>query len=257
MLRAISYVGKEDRPQIGVAEHVVMSLMEPYHSTGQNVTTDNYFTSLKTAKNLVQHNITMVGTLQKNKREIPLELLADTKQQPLYTSGFLFTTDSIMVLYYEAKTKKDVFSLSFMHTAPVVNKNDAKKKPEAILCYNSTKSGVDTTDEMLRCYSTKDASRPWPLAAFFNLLDIISSNAFVIAKDIDMMQSNRSSFLISLGEQLCVKERRRRLVSSKRMQFAQEPTSSRVEATMADRKWTTCKLCQKNKTGQQCCNCRK
>ena len=84
VVRAIPYVGKEDRPQIGVAEHVVMSLMEPYHNTGQNVTTDNYFTSLKTAKNLLQHKITMVGTLRKNKREILLELHADTTQQPLY-----------------------------------------------------------------------------------------------------------------------------------------------------------------------------
>ena len=102
--------------QIGVAEHVVMSLIEPYHNTGQNVTTDNHFTSLKTAKNLLQHNITMVGTLRKNKREIPLELHADTKQQPLYTSRFFFTTDSIMILYYKAKKKKDVFLLSSMHT---------------------------------------------------------------------------------------------------------------------------------------------
>ena len=39
-LWSIPYVGKKDRPQIGVAEHVEMSLMEPYHNTGQNVTTD-------------------------------------------------------------------------------------------------------------------------------------------------------------------------------------------------------------------------
>ena len=182
-----------------------MSLMEPYHNTGQNVSTDNYFTSLKTAKNLLQHNITMVGTLRKNKREIPLELHADTKQQPLFTLRFLFTTDGtcIMILYYKAKTKRDVFLLSSMHTAPVVNENEAKKKPEAILYYNSTKGGVYTADEMLRCYCTKAASRRWQLAAFSNLLDIISLNAFVIAKDIGMMQSNRRSFLISLGEQLC------------------------------------------------------
>ena len=107
--------------------------MEPYHNTGQNVTTDNHFTLLKTAKNFLQHNITMVGTLRKNKREIPLELHADTKQQqPLYTSRFFFTTDGIMILYYKAKKKKDVFLLSSMYTAPVVNENEAKKKPEAI-----------------------------------------------------------------------------------------------------------------------------
>ena len=111
VLRAIPYVGKEDRPQIGVGEHVVMSLMEPYHNTGQNFTTDNYFTSLKTAKNLLQHNITMVGTLPK-KREIPLELHAHTKQQPLYTTRFLLTTDGIMILHYKAKKKQDIFLLS-------------------------------------------------------------------------------------------------------------------------------------------------
>ena len=74
-----------------------------------------------------------------------------------------------------------------MHTAPVVNENEAKKKPEAILYYNSTKGGVDTAKEMLRCYSTKAASRRWPLAAFFNLLDVISLKAFVIALDIGIV----------------------------------------------------------------------
>ena len=145
VLKAIPYVGKEDRPRIGVVEHVAMSLMEPYHNTGQNVTTDNYFTSLKTAKNLLQHNIMMVGTLQKNKREIPLELHADAKQQSLYTSRFLFAIDGIMILYYEAK-KKDVFLLPSIHTAPVANENEAKKKPEASLYYSSTKGGLDTAD---------------------------------------------------------------------------------------------------------------
>ena len=199
VLRSIPYVGKEDRSQIGVAEH------KSYHYTGQNFTTDNYVTTLNTAQNLLQHNITMVRTLRKKKREIPLELHADTKQQPLYTSQFLLTTDGIMILYYKAKKKKDAFLLSSMHIAPVVNENEAKKKPEAILYYNSTKGGVDTAGEMLRCYSTKAASRHWPLAAFFNLLDIISLNAFVIAKDIGMMQSYTRSFLISLGDN-CVKK---------------------------------------------------
>ena len=73
VMRAMRYARKGDRPQVGVAEHVVMRLMEPYHKTGKNVTTDNYFTTLKTAKNLLQHNITMVGILRKNKKEIPAE----------------------------------------------------------------------------------------------------------------------------------------------------------------------------------------
>ena len=63
-----------------------------------------------------------------------------------------------MILYYKAKQKKDVFFLSFMHTTPVVDDSDSKKKPEATLHHNATKGGVRTADEMLRCDSTKAAA---------------------------------------------------------------------------------------------------
>ena len=37
------YLGKEDRPDdVGVAEHVVLTLKDPYHKTSLNVTTDNF-----------------------------------------------------------------------------------------------------------------------------------------------------------------------------------------------------------------------
>ena len=72
------YLGKEDHfDDVGVAEHVVLTLMNPYHKTGLNVTTDNFFTSMKTAKKLLEHDITMVGTLCSNKKEIPRKLLHD------------------------------------------------------------------------------------------------------------------------------------------------------------------------------------
>ena len=112
VLRAMPYAGKKDRPQVGVAQHVVMRLMELCHKTGQNITMYNYFTSLKIAKNLLQHNIIIVGTLRKNKKEIPAELRIDIRQQPLYASQFLLTQeDGMMIRYYKAKQKKDKFLL--------------------------------------------------------------------------------------------------------------------------------------------------
>ena len=35
------YVGREER-EIGLGEHVTLSLMEPYKNMGLNVTTDNF-----------------------------------------------------------------------------------------------------------------------------------------------------------------------------------------------------------------------
>ena len=107
-----------------------------------------------------------MGTLRKNKKKIPAKIHVDTRQ-PLYASRFLFTQkDGIMIICYKAKQKKDIFLLSFMYTATVVDNHGAKKKPEAILYYNATKGGVDTADEMLQCYSTKAASRRWPSEPF-------------------------------------------------------------------------------------------
>ena len=53
--------------------------------------------------------------------------------------------------------------LSTMHNQPDVDENSKKKKPDVILCYNETKSGVDIVDKMVKTYSTKRMSRRWPL----------------------------------------------------------------------------------------------
>ena len=61
-----------------------MKLMKPYFGTGLNVTTDNFFTNLSTAKNLKKHKITMAGTVAQNRKEIPEEIKLDKKDE-LYT----------------------------------------------------------------------------------------------------------------------------------------------------------------------------
>ena len=38
--------------------------------------------------------------------------------------------------------------------------------------YNKTKSGVDITDQMARQYTVKAGARRWPMAVFYNILDL-------------------------------------------------------------------------------------
>ena len=66
------YFDKKDLPNdVGMAEHVVLILMNPYRKTGLYVTTDNFFTFTKTAKKLFEHDITLVETLHSNEKKIP------------------------------------------------------------------------------------------------------------------------------------------------------------------------------------------
>ena len=50
--------------------------------------------------------------------------------------------------------------------------DDRKKKPDTILTYNVTKCGLDTIDQMARLYTTKAGTRRWPVAVFYNILDL-------------------------------------------------------------------------------------
>ena len=53
------------------------------------------------------------------------------------------------------------------------------QKPEIIMDYNATKGGVDNMDKLVSAYSFKRRTLRWPLAIFFNILDIPAYNAFI------------------------------------------------------------------------------
>ena len=106
---------------------------------------------------------------------------------------------------------------------------------------------------MLRTYSTKAASRRWPLAAFFNLVNITALDTYIICANISISTCSRRDFLIKLGESLCSAERSRRqkaphILRLKRIRQGEDedlPSSKR----------TKCRMCQSNKTKVECANC--
>ena len=48
-----------------------MSLSEPFLDHGRNVTADRFFSSVPVAEALLERRTTLVGTMMKNKKEIP------------------------------------------------------------------------------------------------------------------------------------------------------------------------------------------
>lgn len=66
-----------------LAEYLVENLTKPVHGMNINITSDNWFTPVPLAnKMLTKHKLTMVGTMCKNKVEIPQDTLL-TKNQPV------------------------------------------------------------------------------------------------------------------------------------------------------------------------------
>ena len=109
-----------------------------------------------------------------------------------------------MVSWYP-KPSKFVLLLSSLHH----NSNIAESgKPEIVEFYNKTKAGVDVLDEKVHHYTTYRKTYRWPLAVFYNILNISAYNSYVSFKicppvqGIDNYSRARFKFLCSLGEQL-------------------------------------------------------
>ncbi|XP_050065449.1 piggyBac transposable element-derived protein 4-like [Aphis gossypii] len=93
---------------------VVKRLIAPISKTGRNITMDNWYNSIPLAIDLLKnHNTTVVGTLRKNKREIPLCFL-ETKKRQLNSTMFGYDKD-ILLTSYVPKKNKNVLLISTMH----------------------------------------------------------------------------------------------------------------------------------------------
>ncbi|RWR98594.1 piggyBac transposable element-derived protein 4-like protein, partial [Dinothrombium tinctorium] len=137
---------------------------------GHNITTDNLFTSVKTAKMAFEHGHTVIGTLRKNKPEIPT-LFSKTTGRKEYSTMFCFHENMTMVSYAPKKNRSVVLLSTMHHDKKVSDDAKNKLKPQIILDYNKTKGGVDTHDQMCKAYTCSLPSRRYTMRLLYSLLD--------------------------------------------------------------------------------------
>ena len=133
---------------------------------------DNFFTSYELGRQLLKRNVTMVGTVRKDKSELPPAL-------QVFSSKFAFTPTTTLVSYLPKKNKH-VLLLSTLHTeAEISDRQD--RRPAIILDYNCNKGGVDNL--VIGMYSCRRMTARWPLVIIHNIIDVSSYNTFVIWRD--------------------------------------------------------------------------
>ncbi|XP_036067671.1 piggyBac transposable element-derived protein 4-like [Oryzias melastigma] len=253
MCNAIPYLGKDPNRDIGerLADNVVTRLMEPFLDRGRTVTMDNFFTSLSLANRLLQHNTTLLGTVNKIRREVP-EQAKNTKEREEFSTQ-LFTSGSALLTIYAAKKKKNVCLLSTLHTKVEVEA-DLRQKPNVVTDYNYLKCGVDVLDQKLRAYTVRTGTRRWPVAVFYNILDIAASNAHVLYKACTGSKESRRKF----QHKLAIELRNRHM-----QEVAQEKERKEALREMrrvSEGKTTTCQVqqsCKRNRSTEKCAICHK
>ncbi|KAJ4930775.1 hypothetical protein JOQ06_025083 [Pogonophryne albipinna] len=151
---------------------------------------------------------------------------------------------------YQCKPRRNVTILSTQHQHVVIS-TEKKKKPETVEYYNHSKVGVDVLDQMARQYSVKGGTRRWPIAVFYNVLDLAAINAWVLYRSC-MSQENipRRDFMLQLAHEL-----RAEWMASKAPPLADLPLSG---AGAEERRRMTCMVkahCMQNKTFCKCVKC--
>ncbi|CAF1527960.1 unnamed protein product [Adineta ricciae] len=180
VFNAFPYIGRQpdqDR-QKNIGTSVVLELLKPLYGSNRNVTIDNFFTSVQLAKDLQMKNLTLIGTLRKNKPDIPIEFQSN-KKRAIGSSLFGFQDDLTLVSFVP-KANKAVLLLSSKHHDNQVD--TLTGKPIIILDYNKTKGAVDTIDQMCHKYTVKRGTKRWPLCIFYGMIDIAAINALIIWK---------------------------------------------------------------------------
>ena len=94
------YTGREvgERREVNQGERVVLSLVTEVEKSGRNITTDNFFTSLALARKLLNKKLTLVGTIRRNRVELPPAFVQPKGRIPASTI-FGFQQDAMILSY--------------------------------------------------------------------------------------------------------------------------------------------------------------
>lgn len=170
----------DEAPATGNAHQLVIRLANRWMNNGANITMNNCFTSYALATDLWRnHKTTMVGTMRTNKREIPKPFSSSdaARQRGKYASVFCFS-DECQLTCYTTNKEKGVVLLSTAHATEQTDPSTIPNKPQVVLDYNKFKGGVDSFDQMLREYTSTRKSSRWPVALFYNMVDVAALAAF-------------------------------------------------------------------------------
>lgn len=147
------YSGKErSSNEQPVAIRVVLQLMEPLLDSGRLLCTDNFYTSVTLAHELLERKTHLIGTLRKNRKFNPKVV---TKAR-LQKGAVIARESNTNVIIGKWKDKRDVLFLTTESVPEMTNvqtKRGRVQKPSTIAKYNSIKSFIDVSDQKAS-YST-------------------------------------------------------------------------------------------------------
>ncbi|CAG4963492.1 unnamed protein product [Parnassius apollo] len=158
-----------------------------------------------------QHKLTVIGTIRKDKRELPKQF-TEIRVRAEKSSLFGHRGNCSLVSYVPQKGK-NVLLVSNIHDDAQINEDTGK--PEMIMDYNRTKDGVDTVDKICETYNVGRGTNKWPMVEFYGLTNEAGISTFIIyLHNIPIKNIRRRIFLKALAYDLINPQLRRRAITT-------------------------------------------
>ncbi|RWS30412.1 piggyBac transposable element-derived protein 3-like protein [Leptotrombidium deliense] len=213
--------------ELGISQRVVLDMVDMLpsnHHTTFHLTTDRFFTSLALSNELSKRNITLLGTIDSRKREIPAALksietikrLSAVSPSPTenidYWELYAFNDRNTLLSYKTNKAKKITHLFSSYHHDSKTEihsnhrfrgTNKERKRPKMIVDYNQSKGFVDNCNKMLKYYTCQRIYRKWTLVYTSRLIDICALNAYTCwnfqRKSLGLHGDSRYKFIVAIA----------------------------------------------------------
>ncbi|XP_014276908.1 piggyBac transposable element-derived protein 4 [Halyomorpha halys] len=150
-LGGVPYIKNEkSKGDLPKAAQYVLELAQPFVGSGRNITCDSWFSSFELVDELLRNKLTMVGSLRKNKQQIPPSMMLEN------STRFLYHPDK-MIVSFSPQCNKHELLISSKHFTNEINRDTSK--PKIVEYYNSTKGGVDVLNKLCRDKTTRKRTR--------------------------------------------------------------------------------------------------
>ena len=148
---------------------VVLTLVEPLQGLGHHVITDCFYSSPELAMALEKRGLVFTGTVQINRRGMPLAVKSTSDRQLQRREVKAYRAGKAMVMQW--KEKRVITLLTTSGTCNVIDvrthRGQQKQKPAVVQLYNDNMLGVDKMDQLASYYALLRKSVKWCRKVFF------------------------------------------------------------------------------------------
>ncbi|UYV71262.1 hypothetical protein LAZ67_8002424 [Cordylochernes scorpioides] len=181
-LRMKPYKGKLSPIIKSLSYDVPMNLLQESSLLGKgyHLITDNFFTSINLAKDLLDSHTYLTGTIRTNRKGLPKTL--KSAKLGVDESLYMVNNNLLALAYKEKKSKPPVKFLSTFCDASSGKKkvSDQRDYPQMKICYDSYMGGVDLNDQMLYTYMDERKGRKFYRKVILNIFHRAFLNSFIL-----------------------------------------------------------------------------